>query len=131
MGYDPSEPRDDSGKWVGGGARGHNAGRGNRSLVDRISTQHQRDTAVAVLGGAARGIAEGVVIGATIGAVTGGIGALSTPALIARGIASGAIAGSRLHPVHAALAAGIGGASGLTAHKERMKAAVLRQHKKG
>jgi hypothetical protein len=131
MPFDPNEPRDKDGKWVGGGARGHNAGRGNRSLVDRISTQHQRDTVLAVVKGAAHGIAEGVVLSAALGAVTGGYGSLAAPGLIARAAIKGAIAGSKLHPVHAALAAGIGGTAGLQAHKARMKAAVSAQHKKG
>lgn len=131
MAYDPSEPRDRSGKWTGGAARGHNAGSGNRSLVDRISTQHQRETAGAILRGAATGVAEGIVAGAVIGAVTGGVGAITTPALIARGIARGALAGANIHPVHAALVAGLGAHSALTRHSEKIKNHIAGQHKKG
>jgi hypothetical protein len=119
MGFDPSEPRDRSGKWSGGAARGHNAGGGNRALAASIAR------------GALTGVAEGIVAGAVVGAVTGGIGEIATPALIVRGAIKGAIEGSKLHPVHAVIAAGVGGASGLTAHRERMKAAVKQQHKKG
>lgn len=131
MGYDPNEPRDRSGKWAGGSARGHNAGGGNRSLVDRISTQHQRDTAGAILRGAATGVAEGIVLSAAIGAVTGGVGVGLAPGLIARGVVSGALAGARLSATHVALHAASGIANGLSAHSERMKVAVAAQHKKG
>lgn len=131
MPFDPSEPRDKDGKWTGGSGRGHNAGKGNRSLVDRILTQHQRDTAKAVIRGAATGIAEGIVVSAVLGAATGGFGVGAAPALIARGIVRGALAGAKLHPVHATLAAGVGATVGLQAHKERMKAHVSTQHKKG
>lgn len=131
MSFDPNEPRDDSGKWTGGSARGHNAGKGNRSLVDRISTQHQRETAGAIIRGAATGVAEGIVAGAVIGAVTGGAGALATPGLIARAALSGAIAGSKIHPAQAVLVAGLGAHSGLTAHRARMKSEIASQHKKG
>lgn len=126
MGYDPSEPRDRSGKWAGGAARGHNAGKGNRSLVDRISTQHQRDTALAIGKGALVGAAEGIVAGAVIGAATGGFGV--APALIARGIASGVAAGVRHSSAHVVLGA-VGG--GLSAYQARMKSAIKQQHKKG
>lgn len=119
MTYDPSEPRDRSGKWSGGAARGHNAGGGNRAV------------ALAIARGAVQGIAEGVVLSTVIGAATGGLGEIATPGLIVRGAIKGAIAGAKLHPVHVALGAGIGAASGLSAHRERMKAAVKQQHKKG
>jgi len=131
MGYDPNEPRDNNGKWAGGSARGHNAGKGNRSLVDRISTQHQRDTAKAVLRGAATGIAEGIVASAVIGAVTGGVGVGLAPGLIARGVVRGALAGAKLHPVHATLVAGLGASSGLQAHQAKIKNAIVAKHKKG
>lgn len=39
MAYDPKEPRDKSGKWAGG-ASGHNAGGGNRSIFQVIKNQH-------------------------------------------------------------------------------------------
>jgi hypothetical protein len=129
VGYDPKELRDMHGKWTdGSGPRGS---KGNRSLVDRISTQHQRDTAKAVIRGAATGIAEGIVAGTVIGAVTGGAGAITTPALIARGVISGALAGAKLNPVHAVLAAGFGASAGLAAHRERVKNHIAAQHKKG
>lgn len=131
MGYDPNEPRDMQGRWSHGAATIGHRSKGNASLIDRISTQHQRDTALAVAKGAARGIAEGVVLSAVVGAATGGYGSLAAPALIGRAVVRGAIEGARLHPVHAALAAGVGAAGGLAAHKERMKVAVHSQHKKG
>lgn len=123
MPYNPNQPRDMNGEWkdTGGGSL---SSKGNRSLVDRISTQHQRDVAGAVLKGAAIGVAQGVVASAVVGAVTGGFGA---PAIIAARATAGARAG--LHPAIAALSAGVGGYSGLEAHRERMKNAVSRQHK--
>lgn len=119
MGFDPTEPRDRSGKWSGGSARGHNAGGGNRAV------------ALAIARGALRGVAEGVVLSTAIGAVTGGLGELAAPALIARAAVRGAIAGAKLHPVNVALGAGIGAANGLTEHRARLKAALQQQHKKG
>lgn len=119
MAYDPTEPRDRSGKWSGGAARGHNAGGGNRAV------------ALAIARGAATGIAEGIVAGAVIGAVTGGIGEIATPGLIVRGAIKGAIAGAKLHPVQATIVAGFGAHAGLTAHRVRMKSAIADQHKKG
>lgn len=119
MTFDPSEPRDRSGKWSGGAARGHNAGGGNRAV------------ALAIARGAATGIAEGIVTGAVIGAVTGGVGEIATPALIVRGAIKGAIAGAKLHPAVAVIVAAGGAHAGLTAHRARMKSAVAYQHKKG
>ncbi len=133
MAYDPSEPRDRSGKWSGGSARGHNAGRGNRSLVDRISTQHQRDAALAIGAGAVRGVAEGIAVSTALGALTGGIGELAAPGLIAGAVARGAIAGARgsLNPANIIIDAAIGGTAGLKEHREKMKSAIKRQHKNG
>lgn len=119
MGFDPSEPRDRSGKWSGGSARGHNAGGGNRAI------------ALAVARGAITGIAEGIVAGTVIGAVTGGVGEIATPGLIVRGAIKGAIAGAKLHPAHAAIAVATGAHAGLQEHRSRMKSAIKQQHKKG
>lgn len=122
MGYDPNEPRDMFGKWTDG--TGPSGSKGNRSLINRISTQHQRDVAYEVAKGAAIGIAQGVVASAVIGAATGGLGA---PAVIAARAIQGARAG--FHPALVAISAAAGGYSGLEAHRERMKNAVSRQHK--
>lgn len=130
MGYNPNEPRDMYGKWTDGGAS-QKSSKGNQSLIDRISTQHQRDTAGAVLRGAATGVAEGIVASVVIGAVTGGFGVGAAPALIARGIARGAIAGAKLHPAHIAVVAGVGAGVGLAKHRESLKSHVAAQHKKG
>lgn len=119
MAFDPTEPRDRSGKWSGGSARGHNAGGGNRAV------------ALAIARGAATGIAEGIVAGTVIGALTGGVGEIATPGLIVRGAIKGAIAGAKIHPVNAALSAGFGAHAGLTKHRARMKSQVAAQHKKG
>lgn len=119
MAYDPSEPRGKDGKWTGGVARGHNAGGGNREL------------ALSIARGAARGIAEGIVAGAVVGAVTGGFGEIAAPAMILRSAIQGGIEGAKLHPIHAAISATFGAANGLADHKERMKAAIEQQHKKG
>lgn len=125
MPFNPNQPRDQDGEWTSGGGS-TKASRGNRSLIDKISTQHQRDTALAVAKGAAIGIAQGVVAGAVVGAVTGGFGA---PAVLAARAIAGARSG--LHPALVALSAGVGGYSGLEAHRERMKSHVAMQHKKG
>lgn len=126
MPYDPNEPRDMEGKWTtGGGSTGHSS-KGNRSLIDRISTQHQRDVALEVAKGAAIGVAQGIVASAVVGAVTGGFGA---PAVIAARAIAGARAG--LHPALATISAAAGGYSALEAHKEKMKSHVSSQHKKG
>jgi hypothetical protein len=118
MGFDPSEPRDKSGKWAGGAARGHNAGV-NRAM------------ALSIARGALQGVAEGVVVSTAIGALTGGLGEIASPGLIARGAIKGAIEGAKLHPVNLALGAGFGAHGGLQAHRERMKSAVAAQHKRG
>lgn len=121
MTYDPSEPRDRSGKWTGGSARGHNAGGGNREL------------AISIAKGAAIGIAEGIVLSTAIGAVTGGIGEIAAPALIASATIRGAIAGARagVAASHIALHSIVGGASGLEAHKNNLKSVIKSQHKRG
>jgi hypothetical protein len=119
MSYDPSEPRGKDGKWTGGAARGHNAGGGNRAV------------ALAIARGAAQGIAEGIVASTVVGAVTGGLGEIAAPALIVSGAIKGAIAGAALHPINVGLSAALGAHAGLSAHRERMKAAVSAQHKKG
>jgi len=129
MGYNPNEPRDMHGKWTDGGSP--KSSKGNSSLIDRISTQHQRETAGAVLRGAATGLAEGIVAGAVIGAVTGGFGVGAAPALIARGVVSGALAGAKLHKGVAALHVGIGVGSALSKRSEAIKSHVAAQHKKG
>lgn len=124
MTFNPNQPRNMDGEWTSGG--GSSRSKGNKSLVDRISTQHQRDTALAIAKGAAIGVAQGVVASAVIGAATGGLGA---PAVIALRAIQGARAG--LHPALVALGAGLGGYSGLEAHKAKMKSHVSSQHKKG
>lgn len=121
MGFDSSEPRDKSGKWTGGAARGHNAGGGNREL------------AVAISKGVIRGVAEGVVASTVIGAITGGVGEIAAPALIARAAVKGALAGARssLHPVHIAIGSVIGGNNALQEHREKMMNGIREQHKRG
>lgn len=122
MGYNPNQPRDMNGEWTDSGGGG--SSKGNRSLVDRISTQHQRDVAGAVLKGAVIGVAQGVVASAVVGAVTGGFGA---PAIIAARAIAGARSG--FHPALVAISAGAGGYGGLEAHRAKMKSAVSAQHK--
>ncbi len=122
MGYNPNQPRDMNGEWTDSGGGG--SSKGNRSLVDRISTQHQRDVAGAVIKGAAIGVAQGIVAGAVVGAVTGGFGA---PVVIAARAIQGARSG--LHPALVAISAGAGGYGGLEAHRAKMKSAVSAQHK--
>ncbi|HEX2556986.1 MAG TPA: hypothetical protein VHK86_01570 [Nitrososphaera sp.] len=112
------------GEWTSGG--GSSRSKGNRSLIDRISTQHQRDVAVEVAKGAAIGVAQGIVASAIIGAATGGLGG---PAVLAARAIAGARSG--LHPVLTGISAAAGGYSGLEAHRARMKAHVSSQHKKG
>ena len=124
MPFNPNEPRDMHGKWTDGS--GPTGSKGNRSLVDRISTQHQRDAALEIAKGAAIGIAQGVVASAVIGAATGGLGA---PAVIAARVIQGARAG--FHPALVTISAAAGGYSGLEAHKAKLKSHVSTQHKKG
>lgn len=133
MAYDPGEPRDANGRWVGGGARGHNAGGGNRSIVDHVLTQHQQDVALSVGKGIAKGIAEGIAVSAAVGVVTGGFGAIATPALITGAAARGAVLGARhgLSTAHVVLGTLVGGHSGLEEHRARIKAEVVNEHKKG
>lgn len=122
MGYNPNEPRDMHGKWTDGS--GPRSSKGNKSLIDRISTQHQREAALAIAKGAAIGVAQGVVASAVIGVATGGLG---TPAVIALRAIQGARAG--LHPVLSGISAVAGGYSGLDAHREKMKSTLAKQHK--
>ena len=124
MTYNPNQPRDMDGEWTNGS--GSRASKGNRSLVDRISTQHQRDVAGEIAKGAAIGIAQGIVASAVVGAVTGGFGA---PVVIAARAIQGARAG--FHPALTAISAAAGGYSGLEAHRAKMKSHVATQHKKG
>lgn len=124
MSYNPNQPRDMNGEWTDSGAA--SSSKGNRSLVDKISTQHQRDVAYEVAKGAAIGIAQGVVASAVVGAVTGGFGA---PVVLAARAIQGARAG--LHPALIAISAGVGGYSGLEAHRANLKSKIAQQHKKG
>lgn len=133
MSFDPSEPRDKDGKWAGGSARGHNAGI-NRSLVDRISTQHQRDVAYEIGKGALLGVAEGVALGVAVGAVTGGVGgiaALAGPVNILRSAAFGAAKGAKeaVQPHAVAAAVVVGGYTSYQTHRAAIKTQIVKQHK--